>query len=332
MSAHAANQKFAVAVKSERKITGEILKQILEFEDNKYHIELGFHSLFDWLTRGHGYDEGSAYRRISAARAMRAVPEVEQKLQDGKTTMTNLAKAQTVFRQAGKLSNEQKREALEKIEGQTTAQATQTLFTLFPEAASKVNQDRKVVIDENQVRVSYNMNNEQAAIVQHARELLSHAVPSCGEAELITYLAKYFIIREDPAVKAQNKRRAKASDARSASTGRHEQAKNYSQEKHARENHLSEKRSSTAVASKHRVTVKVRAQVIHEDGRQCTYTEPITGMRCINRVRLETDHIQMQAHGGTHERDNLRCFCRVHNQFMAEKKLGKTWANWRRQN
>jgi hypothetical protein len=45
---------------------------ILDFEDNKYHIELGYSSLFEWLTKAHGYDEGSANRRIQAARAMKA--------------------------------------------------------------------------------------------------------------------------------------------------------------------------------------------------------------------------------------------------------------------
>lgn len=330
MNAHTANQIFARTVRSERRITGRVLKQILKFEDNKYHVELGYHSLFDWLTRGHRYDEGSANRRISAARIMRDVPEVEQKLQEGKTTLTNLVKVQTIFRHAGKLSREEKREVIERIEGQTTTQAAQTLFKMFPEAASRVNQDRKVVVDENQIRVSYNLTNEQAAILNHARELCSHAVPGGSEADFVTYLASYFVKREDPSVKAQSKRKDKPATTQTEASSFASKMASTNTVDSREVSYNSVESKTTAVASKQRVTIKVRNQVLAEDGRQCTYTDPVTGMRCNNRVRLEADHIQMRVHGGSNVRENLRCLCRVHNQFMAEKKLGKEWANrWR---
>jgi hypothetical protein len=87
---------------------------------------------------------------------------------------------------------------------------------------------------------------------------------------------------------------------------------------------------STDVASKRRITVKVRKEVIRAAGGRCEYVDLVTGKRCDNRVRMEADHIHMRVFGGSNNRGNLRCLCRVHNQFMSEKNLGKAWANcWR---
>ncbi|MGE0527203.1 MAG: HNH endonuclease, partial [Bdellovibrionales bacterium] len=45
---------------------------------------------------------------------------------------------------------------------------------------------------------------------------------------------------------------------------------------------------------------------------------------------LEADHIVPRAHGGGDDILDLRFLCRSHNQFEAEEKLGKEWANrWR---
>jgi hypothetical protein len=353
---------------------------ILNFEDNKYHIELGYSSLFEWLTKAHGYDEGSANRRIQAARAMRAVPEVEQKLQDGQTTMTNLVKVQSIFRHAGQMSTEQKREVIESIEGQTTAEATQTLFKMFPEAASKINQDRRMIVDEEHVRYAYNLSKEQEEMVTRAKELLSHKIPNGSMAEIMTYLATYFVERNDPLLeKSSVHRRTRQSGATNAnaasveSDGKTEVESNNEKaaEKSVQSNAEMEKSKSsrsaqlsfahpnsvrstsmpsssaqsnsmqsgsvrstsaqtTAVVSKRRVTVKERKAVIRDAGGQCEYVDRVTGKRCDNRVRMEADHIRMRVFGGSHNRENLRCLCRVHNQFMSEKNLGKTWANrWR---
>jgi 5-methylcytosine-specific restriction endonuclease McrA len=376
---------------------------VLDFEDNKYHIELGYSSLFEWLTKAHGYDEGSANRRIQAARAMRAVPEVEQKLQDGKTTMTNLVKVQSLFRHSGKMSVEEKREVIERIEGQTTAEATKTLFKMFPEAALKINQDRRMIIDEEYVRYSYNLSQEQEEIMTRAKELLSHKIPNGSMAEIMTYLAAYFIERNDPLLEKPSVRRrpsntastcavktrsvnipaanipaasmraadiAKAIAAKtitsqtstvnnresaavltqadveanngkvpensiqlnaetgksksSASVPRGFGSSNFAQSNSARSNSATV--SATAAASKRRVTVKERNEVIREADGRCEYVDHVTGKRCDSRVRMEADHIHMRVFGGSNNRENLRCLCRVHNQFMSEKNLGQAWA------
>jgi len=47
------------------------------------------------------------------------------------------------------------------------------------------------------------------------------------------------------------------------------------------------------------------------------------GHRCESTRRLEIDHIQPVALGGETKPENLRLLCRAHNQYEAERLLGK---------
>jgi hypothetical protein len=263
------------------------------------------------------------------------------------------------------MSTEQKREVIESIEGQTTAEATQTLFKMFPEAASKINQDRRMIVDEEQVRYAYNLNKEQEEMVTRAKELLSHKIPNGSMAEIMTYLAAYFVERNDPLIEKPSVHRrvrqsgaantsaaAAKSEVRSKFGSNNEKAaerpiqSNTEMEKskpsrsaqlnfaHWNSVQSSSAQSSfvrsTVAASKRRVTVKERKEVICDANGRCEYVNRVTGKRCDNRVRVEADHIRMRAFGASNARENLRCLCRVHNQFMSEMNLGRAWANhWR---
>ncbi|MGZ6469463.1 MAG: hypothetical protein ACXWQJ_19325, partial [Bdellovibrionota bacterium] len=52
--------RFSRLVKSERKITLEILTLLREAERRRHYLGMGFSTLYDWLTRGHGYSQGAA--------------------------------------------------------------------------------------------------------------------------------------------------------------------------------------------------------------------------------------------------------------------------------
>jgi hypothetical protein len=223
-----------------------------------------------------------------------------------------------------------------------------------------------MIIDEEHVRYAYNLSQEQEEIVTRAKELLSHKIPNGSMAEIMTYLAAYFVERNDPLLeKSSNRRRTRRSNSVDTSAARArpniEAKSGRAAEKSARSDanagksessrsaqlHFAQMSSeqlnsiqsrsmpssseqSTAVASKRRVTIKTRKEVIREADGRCEYVDPMTGKRCDSRVRVEADHIRMRVFGGSHNRENLRCLCRVHNQFMSEKNLGHARANrWR---
>lgn len=169
-------------VKEERRITSQILELINLAAERKLYLDRGFETLFDWLTKGFGYSESAARRRISAALLLKSVPQVAEKIQTGVVNISTLAKAQSAIRiqekaTGQKLSVERKAEIVARIEKKSLAQTEQTLVTLLPETASLVYQERMTVVNENTSRLSTNFSNETMADLDRVRELLSHSLP-----------------------------------------------------------------------------------------------------------------------------------------------------------
>jgi 5-methylcytosine-specific restriction endonuclease McrA len=69
------------------------------------------------------------------------------------------------------------------------------------------------------------------------------------------------------------------------------------------------------------VPSEVRRVVSERDEYRCTYVDE-AGHRCIERRRLEFDHVLQKARGGDETVDNLRLRCRPHNHGRAVSELG----------
>jgi 5-methylcytosine-specific restriction endonuclease McrA len=265
-------------VRSERRITNDILNLINLAEDRRLHLERGFDSIHGWLTKGHKYSSSAAWRRMEAARLLRSVPEASAKLESGSLNLTNLAKAHSSIRAQEKYSGR----AVEKIDrarivdairDQTTEEAERTLLAILPDTASTVNQERTKRIDEHQARLMLNLTNEDLENLEWIKMHLSHALPDATNGQIFARLLREF-----------------------------------------------RQRTAGAAVRRHKIKKKT-----------CEYKDAGTGRVCGSTLRVEVDHIVPRALGGTDDPSNLRCLCRNHNQFMAERELGRGWANaWRK--
>jgi len=74
----------------------------------------------------------------------------------------------------------------------------------------------------------------------------------------------------------------------------------------------------------------LRREVWERDGGRCTFVGT-DGHHCGATHRLEFDHFVPKARGGETTADNLRLLCRPHNQFEAERVLGKDHVAQRRE-
>ena len=62
------------------------------------------------------------------------------------------------------------------------------------------------------------------------------------------------------------------------------------------------------------------------DGVRCSFVAE-DGRRCEETGFLELDHVVPVARGGEATLENLRVLCRTHNQYEAERILGREAAN-----
>ena len=84
-------------VSDERLVLTKVLRHLREVEKRRLFSELGYQSLFEYAVKELQYSEGQASRRIQAMRLIRAVPQVEKKIEQGTLSLSNVAQAQTFF-------------------------------------------------------------------------------------------------------------------------------------------------------------------------------------------------------------------------------------------
>ncbi|MGE3759196.1 MAG: HNH endonuclease signature motif containing protein [Pseudobdellovibrionaceae bacterium] len=307
MTAYEFNQKFGDRVKTERRITNEILHDILRAENDKFHLQLGFSSLLDWLTTGHGYSGSAAQRRIQAARLLRAVPELSVKLENGSTNISVAARAQSAFVQMEKLGHKVpqdfKSDIIGELEGKSTFEAERKLMETFPELEQLPMKDTRTVVAKDRTRIGSELTDDTIAILDRVKELLSHQIPDGSINDVLHHLGEYFLKREDPLRKASAQKKSEATAAA----------------------------ANSCVKNSKAVSRPAQRVVIQESDDRCEFCDPVTGRRCNSRYQTQTDHIHMRVFGGGNDRQNLRRYCRAHNIWMSEQQLGRNRANaWRR--
>ena len=87
-------------VRQEQKLTATILWHLKEIDERKLFSEMKCSSLFDYCVKILGYSEGSAQRRVIGARALKQMPQLASKIEDGSLTLTNLGLIQSEFKEA----------------------------------------------------------------------------------------------------------------------------------------------------------------------------------------------------------------------------------------
>jgi hypothetical protein len=138
-------------VKNETAATLELLHTLREIERRRAFADKSFPSLFDFCVDFLGYKRGAAYRRILAMRALKDLPEIEAKIQDGSLNLMTLAQAQGFFKQQAReavpLKIEEKRNILRNLEHKSVRETEK--FFVDKQPISRPKENLKPVDSEN---------------------------------------------------------------------------------------------------------------------------------------------------------------------------------------
>ncbi|WP_413560322.1 HNH endonuclease [Bdellovibrio sp. HCB209] len=186
------DQRLKSLAQKERDLLHEILLTIKEIDCRRTYLELGFGSLFDYMVQGIGYSEGSAQRRIDAARLLREIPEIASKIQSGEIKLNQISLVQKASReifksQSKKVTPAEKFQILESICDKNHAQSQQQVAEFFDLPVLQNSQVRTQA-DES-VRIELTLSKEAHARIRKAQELLSHAIPNHELSSFLEYLA-----------------------------------------------------------------------------------------------------------------------------------------------
>ncbi|AHZ84907.1 hypothetical protein Bb109J_c2214 [Bdellovibrio bacteriovorus] len=305
-------------VKTERKITHVILLHIAEIETRKLYAELGFDGMFPYLTRGLGYSEGSAYRRLHSARLLIQVPEISQKIENGSLNLSQLTKMQKCIKanedKGGVLSASKTLEVLQKIEHRNSFETEKTLakeMNMPIESYEILTPQR-----DDSVRLVVSLTKDEFAHLELAKSLLSHICLDGTWAQVIGKLAETFN------KKKLHGREEVTQSAIVAAADRVDSSRAVGGLRRVQDSQSSGlSRKTKRRSSRCYIPLDVRREVFKKAQNRCEYADVISGQRCQSRFQLQIDHRVPVALGGADGIENLRVLCRTHN-LAAARQLG----------
>jgi hypothetical protein len=330
-------------VESERKLLMEILYSLQEVEARSLHLAMGYPDLYAFAMKELGYSSGSAYRRISAMRLLKTIPEAAPKLASGELGLENASQAQSFFgkqdqarKEKGleKLALDEKREIVSELLGKSTREGLRLLTERAPDIMTPTEKIRP--LPEQKTMVQFIASAELMSKLDELKGLLAHQNFEGRMDVLIEKLADMALKKLKPA-SAQNpasKSKSTSTTASAFSSVSVSAFASTSADLSPAPGNIegSCKKSScpqTVIlkpdhkrigkARSRYIPAQVRKQVLIRDQNGCTFQDPKTGRVCGSRFGLQFDHVVPFSWGGQHSVDNLALRCGAHNRFRAEQ-------------
>ena len=271
------DQRIKNLAQKERHLLHEILLTIKEIDSRRTYLDLGFGSLHDYLVQGVGYSEGSAQRRIDAARLIKELPQIAEKIQSGEIKLNQISLVQKAAREvykthAQKVGAEHKLVLLEQLTHKNHSESQQQVAAFF-DLPVLFGQVKKTQADES-VRLELTLSKEAYAKLKQAQDLLAHAVPTQDLAVLLEYLADK-VIKQKLGTGPKNKPKA-VSPASAAAP------------------------ETTATVAVKALSLAVKKQVLN-DQKCCQYKDALTGKICGSTWLAQVDHKQAKWAKGSDE-------------------------------
>jgi hypothetical protein len=303
-------QKTDLLVKEEREALTNLLHHFREIERRRLYCDYKYSSLHKMLVGYYGYSDDEAYRRTSAMKLLKELPEVEEKINSGELSLSHLGLAQSFFQKEAKfqqaeISKDMKLEILSKISEQPLREAQRIVLSqsLAPEEHRP---DKITVISEEKNEYRFTANKELEIKISEVKGLLAHKYPALSMAELLDVLCDLGIETlksEKAALKSEKvslKKEKTATSRKPCDTKVHKEMK------------VSQ---TLSLLDDNKSLAQVEREVWQESQYKCC--------NCGSQYALEMDHCLAQARGGTNAKENLRILCRACNQRSAIRQLGQ---------
>jgi hypothetical protein len=323
-------ERLNAAVREERRLTIEVLRLLLEVERRELFARMGYSSLFNFCIDYLKYSEAAAQRRIVSMRALRDMPELEEKIETGKLSLSVLAMTESTLKQNAKLENrkvgtEERRIALDMVEGLSRRKAEFALVEKLGLEPIRIESTERPLRNGG-VRIVLELTKEEIKEIddlrrlssrpQTAKEMILNLVRSAaakrrrklGEAPLL----RNRVVRTD--IKSTPSSVNGSSIGQTTSAGGSELAhtENYAQKSRNGQFRFGGNKDLPH-ATKRIVWLRADARCEHLTA---------YGGRCFARHSLEFDHVVPRAHGGQDEPDNLRLLCCAHHRLLTTDIFG----------
>ena len=203
-------EKTENLAREERELLTAVLHHLREIDRRRLFSAKGYKSLFDFTVRHLGYPEDQAYRRITAMKLIKEIPEIEEKINEGKISLTHIGMAQSLFRQEKKLtkefSREQKLEVFDQIANKSVREAERITLSLSS-VPMQIKPDRVNSISNDLIELKFTASVEIQKKVEDLKGLIAHKHPNISLGELFNQLCDLGLAEWNPGQTAAPRKR-----------------------------------------------------------------------------------------------------------------------------
>ena len=318
-------RRLALLVTQDNVTTAQLLSHIAEVDARRLYLPAGYDSMQAYCVRGLHLAEGSASKRIWAARTAREFPAIFSAVAEGRLHLSAVCLLAPCLTKAnaGELvaaATHQTKAAIERLLAERFPRTESLPLVEFcvtqhspgnvavtkaeqamapargPVRAISTPPSRIEPIAHDRVALHLSMSRSAHEDLEHARALLGHQIPD-GDLGAVAEMAFRLLVE-------RLERRKFAVTKRPANATRR-------------------------TKSRRHIPAAVKRAVWHRDQGSCTFVGE-GGRRCGSSRRLEFDHVEPVARGGGATVDNLQLRCRAHNQYAAEQTFGAAFIGEKR--
>jgi 5-methylcytosine-specific restriction endonuclease McrA len=340
----------------------DILQHLIETENRRLDLDLGYSSLFDYCVNYLEYSESAAGRRIQAARCSRRYPIVLEMLAKNELNLTIISQIER------ELTDENYTSILERVKGRSYREVEKVACELRPplkfkdrvrpvcvavKATPASNEDaRGAACIVKKMLVQFLADETLVDKLEEVKALLSAGNPNASFADIVEVLVNEYLERHSP-VARQERREKKArsaehgdagtracappagGDARKGVNGPDSRRRECEDPSTSHQAPMAARELGShtpkAQATSRHVPKALRDYIFARDGACCSFRSA-DGTRCTATHGLQIDHIKPFANGGESDLRNLRLLCAAHNRRAAEKTMGAhvMQSYWRR--
>jgi 5-methylcytosine-specific restriction endonuclease McrA len=335
---------LASLVAQDRATTAALLAHIAEVDTRKLYLPTACSSMFTYCVRELHMSEGTAFKRIRAARAARRFSAIFEMLADGRLHLS------AVVLLAPYLTPENVGELLSAATHKTHKETEQLLAERFPQADvptsiralapnGRADELSTWTVDQHTLQLATQVAPGPVAeqVPQLAARRADQAIPlatpenvaaAAPRAKIAPLSASHFAMQLTIDRETHEQLRyAQALLGHAVPSG--DVAQVLKRALGALVQQLEQKRFAKCVRSGKRksaadsryIPAEIRRSVWQRDHGQCTFVSA-KGRRCEERMRLEFDHTQPFAKGGQTTAGQITLKCRAHNQYAAECAYG----------
>lgn len=276
------HEKARSLAKKYRTLETELLDVLIEVENYKAYLPLGYDSLFSYSENYLRLTRDQSYAFMAIAKKSKEIPELKIAVQENKMTFSNARKLVSV------ITPENKEIWMEKGKALSQKALEREIAIESPRVVKE--KIRPMSKEEAELRVG--LDSEMERDLSRIKALLKTA----SAKEALKAIMEDYLQRHDPVEKAKRQVVARpASSPKPISVG-----------------------ARRRIASRY-IPKAVFHEVQRRDQGRCQF-KGVNGHICGNSFGIQVHHLEPWAFGGKHVPENLMTLCQRHHQYWHDKR------------